>query len=57
MTIMVGVGRGARAGVLIRTAEAFAHKEKIDTIVVDKTGTLMNGGPGGTAIAPVADCV
>ena len=50
MSIMVGVGRGAQAGVLIRNAEALEHMEKIDTIIVDKTGTLTEGRPAVTAI-------
>jgi Cu+-exporting ATPase len=54
MSIMVGVGRGAQAGVLIRDAEALERMEKVDTIVVDKTGTLTEGKPSVTAIA-VAD--
>jgi Cu+-exporting ATPase len=45
MAIMVGVGRGARAGVLIKNAEALEILEKVDTIVVDKTGTLTEGKP------------
>jgi P-type Cu+ transporter len=45
MSIMVGVGRGARAGVLIKNAEALERMEKIDTLVVDKTGTLTEGKP------------
>jgi Cu+-exporting ATPase len=45
MAIMVGVGRGARAGVLIKNAEALEILEKIDTLVVDKTGTLTEGKP------------
>jgi Cu+-exporting ATPase len=45
MAIMVGVGRGARAGVLIKNAEALETLEKVDTIVVDKTGTLTEGKP------------
>jgi Cu+-exporting ATPase len=49
---MVGVGRGARAGVLIKNAEALERFEKIDTIVVDKTGTLTEGRPAVTAISP-----
>ena len=53
MSIMVGVGRGAQAGVLIRDAEALERMEKIDTIVVDKTGTLTEGKPSVTAIAAV----
>src|SRR5262249_51054787 len=45
MSIMVGVGRGAQLGVLIRNAEALERMEKIDTLVVDKTGTLTEGKP------------
>ncbi|MGA0609613.1 copper-transporting P-type ATPase [Caldimonas sp. KR1-144] len=45
MSIMVGVGRGAQHGVLIRDAEALERMEKIDTLVVDKTGTLTEGRP------------
>ncbi|HKN27874.1 MAG TPA: heavy metal translocating P-type ATPase [Roseiarcus sp.] len=45
MSIMVGVGRGARSGVLIKNAEALERFEKIDTLVVDKTGTLTEGKP------------
>jgi Cu+-exporting ATPase len=45
MSIMVGVGRGAQAGVLIREAEAIERLEKVDTIVIDKTGTLTEGKP------------
>ena len=52
MSIMVGVGRGARLGVLIKNAEALERFEKIDTLVVDKTGTLTEGHPKVTAIAP-----
>jgi P-type Cu+ transporter len=50
MSIMVGVGRGARAGVLIKNAEALERMEKVDTLVVDKTGTLTEGKPTVTAI-------
>ncbi len=50
MSIMVGVGRGATAGVLIKNAEALERMEKIDTIVIDKTGTLTEGKPKVTAI-------
>lgn len=53
MSIMVGVGRGARLGVLIKNAEALERFEKIDTLVVDKTGTLTEGRPKVTAIAPL----
>jgi Cu+-exporting ATPase len=52
MSIMVGVGRGAGAGVLIKNAEALEHMEKVDTLVVDKTGTLTEGKPAVTAIVP-----
>jgi Cu+-exporting ATPase len=52
MSIMVGVGRGARAGVLIKAAEALERFEKIDTLVVDKTGTLTEGRPSVVAIRP-----
>jgi heavy metal translocating P-type ATPase len=45
MSIMVGVGRGAQSGVLIKSAEALERMEKIDTLVVDKTGTLTQGQP------------
>jgi heavy metal translocating P-type ATPase len=50
MSIMVGVGRGAQAGVLIRNAEALERMEKVDTLVVDKTGTLTEGKPKVVAI-------
>ena len=50
MSIMVGVGRGAQAGVLIKNAEALERMEKVDTLVVDKTGTLTEGKPSVTAI-------
>ena len=53
MSIMVGVGRGAQAGVLIKNAEALERMEKVDTLVVDKTGTLTEGKPSVTAIKPV----
>lgn len=52
MSIMVGVGRGAQAGVLIKDAEALERLEKIDTLVVDKTGTLTEGRPAVTDILP-----
>lgn len=45
MSIMVGVGRGAREGVLIKTAEVLEVLEKVDTLIVDKTGTLTEGRP------------
>ena len=47
MSIMVGTGRGAMAGVLIKNAEALEVLEKVDTLVVDKTGTLTEGKPHG----------
>ncbi len=50
MSIMVGVGRGATEGVLIKNAEALERMEKVDTIVIDKTGTLTEGRPRVTAI-------
>ncbi len=50
MSIMVGVGRGARAGVLIKNAEALERLEKVDTLVIDKTGTLTEGRPAVIAI-------
>ena len=50
MSIMVGVGRGAQLGVLIKNAEALEHMEKVDTIVVDKTGTLTEGKPKVVAV-------
>jgi len=50
MSIMVGVGRGAQAGVLIKNAEALERMEKIDTLVIDKTGTLTEGKPKVVAV-------
>ncbi|QJP17646.1 heavy metal translocating P-type ATPase [Starkeya sp. ORNL1] len=50
MSIMVGVGRGAQLGVLIKNAEALERMEKVDTLVVDKTGTLTEGKPSLTRI-------
>jgi Cu+-exporting ATPase len=52
ISIMVGVGRGAQAGVLIKNAEALERFEKIDTLVIDKTGTLTEGRPAVTGIRP-----
>ena len=52
MSIMVGIGKGATAGVLIRNAEALERFEKVDTLVVDKTGTLTEGKPRVIACAP-----
>lgn len=54
MSIMVGVGRGAQSGVLIKNAEALERMEKIDTLVVDKTGTLTAGKPKVVSIVPAA---
>jgi P-type Cu+ transporter len=53
MAIMVGTGRGAREGILIRNAEALEIFEKVDTLVVDKTGTLTEGKPRLTTVIPV----
>jgi Cu+-exporting ATPase len=53
MSIMVGTGRGATAGVLIRSAEALEGLEKVDTLVVDKTGTLTEGKPKLVSVADV----
>jgi heavy metal translocating P-type ATPase len=57
MSIMVGVGRGAQAGVLIKNAEALERMERIDTLVVDKTGTLTQGRPDVVAVIPAAGVV
>ncbi len=54
MSIMVGVGRGAQAGVLIKNAEALEFMEKVTTLVIDKTGTLTEGRPSVTAVVPAA---
>jgi P-type Cu+ transporter len=54
MSIMVGVGRGAQAGVLIKNAEALERMEKVDTLVVDKTGTLTEGKPKVVMVVPAA---
>jgi Cu+-exporting ATPase len=54
MSIMVGIGRGAQAGVLIKNAEALELMEKVDTLVVDKTGTLTEGKPKVVAIFSAA---
>ena len=53
MAIMVGTGRGASSGILIRNAEALERLEKIDTLVVDKTGTLTEGKPSVTSVVPI----
>jgi Cu+-exporting ATPase len=55
MSIMVAVGRGAHAGVLVRNAEALETLAKVDTLVVDKTGTLTEGKPSVAAIAVIPD--
>ncbi len=55
MSIMVGVGRGAQSGVLIKNAEALERFEKIDTLVIDKTGTLTEGKPRVIALHAAAD--
>lgn len=54
MSIMVAVGRGAQSGVLIRSAESIERFEKVDTLVVDKTGTLTEGKPKVIAVTPTA---
>ncbi|MDD2915680.1 MAG: heavy metal translocating P-type ATPase [Gallionella sp.] len=54
MSIMVGTGRGAQAGVLIKNAEALETMEKVNTLVVDKTGTLTEGKPKLTSVVPLA---
>ncbi len=52
MSVMVGVGKGAREGVLIRSAEALERMERVDTLLVDKTGTLTEGKPRIVAVEP-----
>jgi Cu+-exporting ATPase len=54
MSIMVAVGKGAGAGVLIKSAESLERMEKVNTLVVDKTGTLTEGKPRVTAVVPAA---
>jgi Cu+-exporting ATPase len=54
MSIMVGVGRGAQAGVLIKNAEALERMERVDTLVIDKTGTLTEGKPKVVAVVPAS---
>ncbi len=54
MSIMVGVGRGAQEGVLVKNAESLEHLEKITTLIVDKTGTLTEGRPVLMQIHPIA---
>ncbi|RIV80910.1 cadmium-translocating P-type ATPase [Aurantiacibacter xanthus] len=53
MSIMVGVGRGAELGILVKNAEALERMEKVDTLVVDKTGTLTEGKPSVTKLVPL----
>jgi cation transport ATPase len=53
MSIMVGIGRGAREGVLVKSAEVLERLEKVDTVVVDKTGTLTAGRPALTECIPI----
>ncbi|RZU53204.1 Cu+-exporting ATPase [Krasilnikovia cinnamomea] len=57
LSIMVGTGKGAQAGILIRSAEALETAHKLDTIVLDKTGTITAGKPALTDIRPVGDLV
>jgi Cu+-exporting ATPase len=54
MSIMVGVGRGAQEGVLVKSAEALEHLEKVTTLVIDKTGTLTEGRPRVTTLRTVS---
>ena len=62
MSIMVGVGRGAQEGVLIKNADAIERMEKVDTLVVDKTGTLTEGKPrltniiSSSSLIPIRSC-
>src|SRR5271168_2251165 len=55
MSIMVGVGRGARAGILVRDAQALEAFERVDTIVIDKTGTLTEGRPKLASVVTAPD--
>jgi Cu+-exporting ATPase len=55
MSVMVGVGRGAKEGVLIKNAEVLETMEKVDTVVIDKTGTLTQGRPEVVSIEPIND--
>src|SRR5207248_11175928 len=54
MSVMVGIGRGAQMGVLIRNAEALERMERVDALVIDKTGTLTEGRPSVVAIVAAA---
>src|SRR3954471_21411785 len=56
MSIMVGIGKGAGAGVLIKNAQSLERFEKVDTLVVDKTGTLTEGKPRVIAVVPAEGC-
>ena len=56
MSIMVGVGRGAQAGILVKSAESLERMEKVDTLVVDKTGTLTEGKPKVVAVIAAKGC-
>ncbi len=55
MSIMIATGRGAQEGVLIKDAEALERFSKVDTLIVDKTGTLTEGKPHLTDVVPVGD--
>src|SRR5690625_7839759 len=55
MSVMVGVGKGAQSGVLIKNAEALEKMNKVDTVVVDKTGTLTEGRPTGERIGTAGE--
>ena len=57
MSIMVGIGRGAREGVLVKNAEVLERLEKVDTLVIDKTGTLTAGRPALTECIPVGSLI
>lgn len=57
MSIMVGMGRGAQEGVLIKNAEALERLEKVNTLIIDKTGTLTEGKPRVTEIFTAPDCL
>ncbi len=56
MSIMVGVGRGAQAGILVKSAESLERMEKVDTLVVDKTGTQTEGKPKVVAVIAAKGC-